>query len=316
MTTITRSVKDQMLPLIKNPPPWPNGARCAVCFSFDMDVESLLHLYQRDAAPSRLATSSALRYGPFVSIPRLIDIFRHYGMKQTFFVPGWCIETYPDAIEALLKEGHEIGHHGWLHEKPNTLSADDEERVLDRALQAFDKVVGARPKGYRAPAYALSEHTPNLLVERGFVYDASLVGDDIPYLLKADKGSLVELPSDFALDDWVQYVNMKEFGFMMPIQAPERAMEVFRAEFDAAWNHGGLWISVWHPFVSGRLARAEAIVRLIEHMNAKGDVWFAPMSEIAAHVNSLIETGAWTPRADQVPYWNKPVDHLVTANRG
>lgn len=305
-----------MLPLIKNPPPWPNGARCAVCFSFDMDVESLLHLYQREAAPSRLATSSALRYGPFVSIPRLIDIFKHYGMKQTFFVPGWSIETYPKAIEALLEAGHEIGHHGWLHEKPNTLSAGDEERVLDRALQAFDKVVGARPKGYRAPAYALSEHTPNLLVERGFTYDASLVGDDIPYVLKADKGALVELPSDFALDDWVQYVNMKEFGFMMPIQAPERAMEVFRAEFDAAWNHGGLWISVWHPFVSGRLARAEAIVRLIEHMNAKGDVWFAPMSEIAAHVNSLIETGAWTPRTDEVPYWTKPVDHLVTASRG
>lgn len=305
-----------MLPLINNPPPWPNGARCAVCFSFDMDVESLLHLYQREAAPSRLATSSALRYGPFVSIPRLIDIFKHYGLKQTFFVPGWCIETYPKAIEALVEAGHEIGHHGWLHEKPNTLSASDEERVLDRALQAFDKVIGKRPQGYRAPAYALSEHTPNFLVERGFTYDASLVGDDIPYRLKADKGTLVELPSDFALDDWVQYVNMKEFVFMMPIQAPERAMEVFRAEFDAAWNHGGLWISVWHPFVSGRLARAEAIVRLIDHMVAKGDVWFAPMSEIAAHVNYLIETGAWTPRTDEVPFWTKPVEHLVTASRG
>ena len=151
-----------MLQLIDNPPPWPNGARCAVCFSFDMDVESLLHLYQRDAAPSRLATSSALRYGPFVSIPRLIDIFRHYGMKQTFFVPGWCIETYPDAIEALLKEGHEIGHHGWLHEKPNTLSADDEERVLDRALSPRRSGLDGLAKRLVAAKLGPVEHDPEL----------------------------------------------------------------------------------------------------------------------------------------------------------
>jgi peptidoglycan/xylan/chitin deacetylase (PgdA/CDA1 family) len=303
-------------PLIANPPPWPDGARCAACFSFDMDVESLLHLYHREAAPSRLATSSALRYGPTVAIPRLIEIFRRYEMRQTVFVPGWCIETYPAAVAALVEAGHEIGHHGWLHERPNTLSAGDEERVLDRALAAFDRVVGRRPSGYRAPAYALSEHTPRLLVDRGFDYDASLVGDDIPYLLRTGNGSLVELPSDFALDDWVQYVNMKEFGFMMPIQAPERAMEVFRAEFDAAWAHGGLWISVWHPFVSGRLARADAMIRLIEHMQEKGGVWFAPMAEIAAHVRRVIAEGRWTPRVDDVPFWTEPVDHLVTPVRG
>jgi peptidoglycan-N-acetylglucosamine deacetylase len=304
------------LSLISNPPPWPNGARCAVCFSFDMDVESLLHLYHREAAPSRLATSSALRYGPQVAIPRLIEIFRHFGLRQTVFTPGWCIETYPWAIEALLEAGHEIGHHGWLHERPNTLSRGDEERVLDRAIEAFNRIVGAPPVGYRAPAYALSEHTPGLLLDRGFRYDASLVGADVPYVLETDRGPLLELPSDFALDDWVQYVNMKEFGFMMPIQAPARAMEVFRAEFDAAWRHGGLWVSVWHPFVSGRLARAEAIVELIEHMMGRGDVWFASMREIAEHIQGLIDRGEWAPRRDKVPFWTGPVDHLVTASRG
>ena len=302
--------------LIANPPAWPNGARCAVCFSFDMDAESLLHLYNPDKAPSRLATSSALRYGPEIAVPRLIEIFKRYDMQQTFFIPGWCIETYPKTIEALVKTGHEIGHHGWLHERPNTLSRGDEEKVLDRTLLAFDRIVGKRPSGYRAPAYALSEHTPKLLIERGFDYDASLVGDEIPYMLETGDGTLVELPSDFSLDDWVQYVNMKEFGYMMPIQAPSRAMELFRAEFDAAWNNGGMWIAVWHPFVSGRLARAEAMVRLIEYMKKKGDVWFAPMSEISTHIRGLIARGEWTPRTDTIPYWKEPVEHLVKASRG
>ncbi|MDF2813004.1 MAG: ribulose phosphate epimerase [Microvirga sp.] len=301
--------------LIANPPPWPNGARCAVCFSFDMDVESLLHIHHRDTAASRLATSSALRYGPSVAIPRLIEIWKHFNLRQTIFIPGWSIETYPHAVEALVAAGHEIGHHGWLHERPNTLSRDAEERVLDRALQSFDKIVGERPVGYRAPAYALSEHTVDLLIERGFAYDASLMGDDVPYILRSKRGTLLELPSDVALDDWIQYVNMPEFGCQMPIQSPQRAMEVFQAEFDAAWTHGGLWISVWHPFVSGRLARADAIVRLIEHMVAKGDVWFAPMREIAAHIEGLIATGSWTPRTDDIPFWTDRVDHLVTSGR-
>jgi hypothetical protein len=77
---------------------------------------------------------------------------------------------------------------------------------------------------------------------------------------------LVELPSDHSLDDWPQYVNMREFNMGIPTKSPAQAMEVFRADFDAAWTHGGLWATIWHPFVSGRLARAEAMVGLFEHM--------------------------------------------------
>jgi len=89
------------------------------------------------------------------------------------------------------------------------------------------------------------------------------------------------------------------------------ATALFREEFDAAWEQGGLWITIWHPFVSGRLGRAAAIVRLIEHMQAKGGVWFAPLAEVAAHVHGLIESGAWTPRVETVPFWENPVPQLV-----
>jgi peptidoglycan/xylan/chitin deacetylase (PgdA/CDA1 family) len=300
------------LGLIQNPPPWPNGARCAACFSFDMDAESLLHLYHRDKAADMVAMSSALRYGPLVAVPRLIEIWRRYAIRQTVFVPGWCVETYPQAVEALAAAGHELGHHGYLHEKPNTLSPEDEETVFIRALDAFKRVVGQKPVGYRAPAYAFSAKTLDLLIEHGFAYDASLMGDDVPYLISNGTKGLVELPSDYALDDWPQYVSMKEFGYQMPIQAPDEAFKVFRAEFEAAWNHGGLWIAVWHPFVSGRLARAEAMVKLLDDMMDRGGVWLAPMSEIAAHIAKLVADGTWTPRTDRLPYWREKVPHLVT----
>ncbi len=304
-----------MLRLIDNPPPWPNGARCAVCFAFDFDAESLLHLYYPDDSTRRISLSSSLRYGPRIAIPRLVHICRHFGIRQTVFVPGWCIETYPEAIELLVREGHELAHHGWLHERPNQLSRADEEHVLKKGMEAIEKATGKPPQGYRCPSGAYSEHTLDLLIENGFIYDASLGGDDVPYLVEGRAGRLVELPSDHSLDDWPQYVNMKEFNMAMTIQSPQRAMDVFRADFDAAWAHGGLWSSIWHPFVSGRLARADAMVGLIEHMQAKGDVWFATMAEIGDHIRDLVDRGEWAPRRERIPFWPEAVPQLARPSR-
>jgi hypothetical protein len=84
-------------------------------------------------------------------------------------------------------------------------------------------------------------------------------------------------------------------------------MEVFRAEFDAAWRHGALWISVWHPFVSARLSRLDAVIELIAHMRKKGGVWFAPLADITRHVNSLIAAGTWQPRQEHLPIYESPI---------
>ncbi|MER9565455.1 MULTISPECIES: polysaccharide deacetylase [unclassified Mesorhizobium] len=300
-----------MLKLIDNPPAWPNGARCAVCFAFDFDAESLLHLYYPEDSRRRITLSSTLRYGANVAVPRLVRIWQHFGIRQTVYVPGWCIETYPRAVEALVEAGHEIGHHGWLHERVNSLTPSDEAKVLRAGIKAIEAVTGKRPAGYRCPSGAFSPDTLNLLLDEGFSYDASLSGDDVPYLIESDRGAMIELPSDHALDDWPQYMNSRDFNHLLPIQSPEQAMKVFRAEFDAAWENGGLWSSVWHPFVSGRPARAQAMVDLLEYMVAKGGVWFATMEEIAAHSRGLIDRGEWSPRRERLPFWEKPVPQIA-----
>ena len=121
--------------LIRNPVPWPNGARCAVAVTFDLDADSVLHVAHPDTADSYLSTQSLLRYGAEVSIPRICDVYRDLGLTQTFFVPGWCIERYPAAIAAILEGGHEIAHHGYLHHPPNQLSADEELYWFQRLLR-------------------------------------------------------------------------------------------------------------------------------------------------------------------------------------
>ncbi len=299
--------------MIRNPVPWPNGARCAVAFTFDMDADSLLHLAHHRSADDRIAAMSALRYGPEIAIPRIVDIYARYGMKQTFFLPAWCMERYPAAVETILKGGHEIGHHGYLHEEPNSMDREDERAWMERSTAVIEQMTGQRPRGYRAPAYQFSRDTMDLLVEGGFAYDASLMGDDVPYVLRTPEGDVIELPSHMALDDWPHFQTSRELDYRATIKPPAQAMEVYAAEFDAMWQHGGLWIGVWHPFLSGRLARAQMICNLIEHMNAKGNVWFARLDEIAAHIRTVIDAGSWTPRIDNLPYYDRPIPELGDA---
>lgn len=303
--------------MIRNPVPWPDGARCAVAFTFDMDADSILHLAHHRSADTRVAATSFLRYGPEVAIPRLVDLYARFSMRQTFFLPAWCMERYPAAVELIASNGHEIAHHGYLHEAPNELDRDEERYWLERATEVIVSMTGERPKGFRAPSYKFSRDTLDLLLAQDFRYDASLMGDDVPYMLESAEGRrLVELPSHYALDDWPHFMSSRDFNYFMSIKAPDQAMEVYRAEFDAMWECGGLWIAVWHPFLSGRLARCLAIAKLIEHMHEKGKVWFARLDEIAAHVEALSASGEWTPRVDRLPFYPGPIPELGDAEPG
>jgi len=296
--------------VIKNPIPWPNGARCAVAFTFDMDADSILHLDHHSSAHNRVMALSMLRYGPEVAVPRIVETYKRFDMTQTFFLPAWCMERYPAAVEAVLRDGHEVGHHGYLHEHPNEMERDAQREWLHRSIEVIEHFTGARPKGYRAPSYNFSSHTLDLLVEAGFDYDASLMGDDIPYLLDNGAGTVVELPSHYALDDWPHFMTSRDFGYMTSMKTPAQAVELYQAEFDAAWEFGGLWIAVWHPFLTGRLARWAAIVKLIEHMHGKGGVWFATLEQISSHVRKVVADGTWQPRTDRLPYYDKPIPEL------
>jgi peptidoglycan/xylan/chitin deacetylase (PgdA/CDA1 family) len=293
--------------MISNPVPWPNGARCAVAFTFDMDADSFLHLSHPADSYRRVAVTSELQYGPKVGVPRILDLYKRYDLKQTFFIPAWCIEQYPDTVDAIVSAGHEIGHHGYLHEHPNERGLEEEQYWLQRSIEVIQRHTGQRPRGYRAPLYNFSENTLDLLLAEGFSYDASLMGDDIPYLISSEMGDLVEIPSHWGLDDWPPYVHMSDIDFVMPIKAPSQAITAFRDEFDAAWESSGLWVGVWHPFVTGRLARMRVVEQLLQYMLEKGDVWIASMEEIAAHVRSATESGEYTPRVDNLPYYREPV---------
>lgn len=264
---------------------WPVGYRAAASFTFDVDAESCVLAHDSSAA-NRMSLMSHQSYGPRVAVPRLLRLLERQDVRATFFVPGFTADCYPDTVKAILDGGHEIGHHGYLHEPMQGIDASTEARYLDRGLDALDRVAGVRPLGYRAPWWETNWHTPKLLAERGFLYDSSLLDGDKPYRFAVEPNSaetLIEIPVDWALDDWEQYAFYPGVTGSGVIESPAKVLEMWTLEAEAHHLEGGCFVLTNHPFISGRPSKAVALQRLIENVKGMDGMWVATLGDIAAH---------------------------------
>jgi hypothetical protein len=282
--------------MLLHPLDWPNGKRLAASITFDIDADSLIRNARPEDGHFRLAPVSMGRYGPTVAVPRILDTYRRFGLKQTFFIPAWVMETYPATVEAILKDGHEIGHHSWRHEDPMGHSDDHEAELFGRAMEVHQMMTGQSPRGYRAPVYNITPAIVGRLIEQGFLYDSSLMADEMPYLLKAPEGELIELPPHWGNDDWPPFAHFEEIGYLMPVRAPSDGIRAFTEEYDAMRDAGGFWMPVLHPFLTGRLARWAAMEAWLETVLKADEAWFAPIEDIARHA----QANAVKLRTDQI----------------
>jgi len=273
---------------------WPDGYRAAAALTFDLDAESAVLAIDPSSA-GRLSVMSHQRYGPLVGTPRLLELLRRHDVRATFFVPGFTAERYPDVVRRILDGGHEIAHHGYLHESAAGLDARQEKALIERGLEALDRVAGIRPVGYRAPFWETNDHTPRLLADLGFDYDSSLMDDDVPYLLDPGGGRrpLVEIPVHWGLDDWEQYAYLPGITGAGVIESPRKAYEMWHLELEAMHAEGGCFVLTLHPFLSGRPGRARVVDELLGTMRTLPGLWIPTLAEIAAQARS---EGAGRPR--------------------
>jgi peptidoglycan-N-acetylglucosamine deacetylase len=269
---------------------WPDGVRAAACFTFDVDAESPI-LFEHPESADWLDVMTHQAYGPRTGGPRILRLLDRRGIRATFFVPGHSAERWPATIRAIRDAGHEIAHHGFLHESSRGATPAEEEARLLRGLEALDRVAGVKPTGYRAPMWEMSRAGPEILARHGFRYDSSLMDADHPYRLAvaagADAPSLVELPVHWALDDWEAYAYLPAITGSGVIARPTEMLERWTLELDALVEDGGLFMLTNHPFLSGRASRAAALERLIEHAQSIDGLWIATCGEIAEWVDGL-----------------------------
>jgi peptidoglycan-N-acetylglucosamine deacetylase len=283
---------------------WPQGHRAAATLGFDMDAEAVALTVQPSSA-GRLSVMSHQAYGPLTGVPRILRVLEQRGVRATFFCPGFTAERYPDLLRRVRDAGHEVAHHGYLHEAVAGMTAAEEAAMLDRGLDALDRVLGERPVGYRAPMWEATYATAGLLLDRGFAYDSSLMDGELPYLLaegtQPNARALVEIPVHWALDDWEQYAYVPELFGSGLIEDPEKAWSMWSAELAATTEEGACFTLTNHPFLSGRPARVRVLDRLIGRMQDTEGLWVATAGEIAAHVAGLGLRPRVFPRPEPQP---------------
>jgi len=260
---------------------WPGGARVAVMLTFDFDAETLWLSRDPENAKRPGILSKGL-YGARVGVPKVLELLADFGLPATFFVPGWTAERHVSRCEAILAAGHEIGHHGYLHELTHPDFPDQEVEALDRGLEALQRMLGLRPKGYRSPAGETSENMIRLLAERGFLYDSTLMDAIDPYrhILPDGSPGPIELPWHWSLDD----APFSMFSRQTPrtIVDADSILKIWIDEFEEIHRWGGLFDLVLHPQFIGRPNRLAMLRRFIEHVRGKDGVWFATGEQVAS----------------------------------
>jgi peptidoglycan/xylan/chitin deacetylase (PgdA/CDA1 family) len=267
---------------VLRPKSWPGGARCAVALSFDSDHETN-ELRDGGKSISRLSWG---QYGSRVGVPRILDILERYGAKASFYVPAVAALLHEEEQRRVVAEGHELGIHGWIHELNSVLPYQIERDLMLRAADALEKIAGIRPVGLRTPSWEFSPNTLAIEKEMGLLYDSSLMADEDCYelMLHGEPSGVVEVPVEWIRDDAV-YFMMHRFQSLRPYTPPTDVFDIFRREFDYAYEQGGLFQLTMHPHVITARSRIWILEELIRYATSK-DVWFATHAEVAAYAKT------------------------------
>ena len=324
-------------PLISSPVPGGSGVSrghrgggpkeifCA--FGIDVDaVAGWLGSYGGEDSPCDI--SRGLFSGE-VGVPRLVELFRRFGIRTTWFIPGHSAETFPDQCRMVADAGHEIGVHGYSHENPIAMTREQETAVLDKCIDLIEKLGGRRPTGYVAPWWEFSPVTNELLLERGIKYDHSLMNNDfhpfyvrvgdawtkIDYgrdahewmkpLVRGRETELIDIPGNWYLDDLPPMMFIKSapnsFGFIKPRDVEE----LWRDQFDWVYREYdyAVFTLTIHPDVSGRPQVLLMLERVYEYIASHAGVRFCTFDEIADDFRRRCPPGSSIgPDGRVVPY--------------
>ncbi len=260
---------------------WPGGSRVAVALSFDSDHETI-PLRDGETGPGRLSQGE---YGSRVGARRILALLAGRGIPATFFMPAVSALLHPDEVRRYAAEGHEVGMHGWIHERTATLPPAAERDLALRSAEVLEGCTGIRPTGIRTPSWDFSSATLGIIRELGLSYDSSLMADDEPDEIVQDgePTGIAEIPVEWIRDDAV-YFPMERYSALRPYASPRSVLAIWIDEFEGAYTDRGLFQLTMHPHVIGHRSRMAVLSELLDHIGSRQGVWFATHAQVARHV--------------------------------
>jgi peptidoglycan-N-acetylglucosamine deacetylase len=276
-----------------------------VALTFDFDAfSSWIGTY-------KTTNASALSRGEFgvEGMRRVLRLLEKHGIPATFFVPGHSALAFPDSVRAAIAADHEIGHHGFVHERITELSPERELEVLKIGIDILSDLTGKRPVGYRSPSWEFTTSTLDFLLAENFTYDSSLMASDyVPYWPRqgdrftsdgpyvfGTPAPIVELPVSWELDDMPHFSFLR--GVNTGLKTPTQVLEIWYEEFRyfREETDGGCWTLTMHPQIIGRGHRVRMLDELVSRMK-QTDVVFTTLARAA---NAWRSEQSATPPGDR-----------------
>lgn len=239
----------------------------------------------RDIAEGRASTPDAAEPGLAIGYPRLLALLDELDLRGTFFIEGWNGLHHPERVLQLAERGHEVGLHGWVHEKFAALDKRGAEQLLHDGTASLARL-GLTPAGFRAPGGLRGQYTIPILRSLGYRYDSSsgrepdADADEVfvkPGLLAPD---LAHIPWRAAMVDSIQYLRH-------PVRprTPKELEAGWLAAIDGAAAARATVTVVIHAFVSGVDDERFAVVRrVLTHARKRGDIEVTTAGALAERV--------------------------------
>jgi polysaccharide deacetylase family protein (PEP-CTERM system associated) len=205
---------------------------------FTVDLEEWFHVCgvaalardRWDRLPSRVEETT----------DRVLDLLDACSVPATFVVVGWVAERHPALIQRVVAAGHQIGSHGYAHERVYDLGPERFADDLESSVAALRAVGVGRVQAYRAPEWSINERSLwalDTLAAGRFSIDASmaplrLVGDPAyprhVHMRATAAGALLEVPPLVA--DRCGHVMPMGWGWGLRMSSPRRVLNAIAAE--------------------------------------------------------------------------------------
>ncbi|PPQ74027.1 hypothetical protein CVT24_012623 [Panaeolus cyanescens] len=280
--------------------------RVLIGFGVDVDaVAGWLGSYGGEDSPLDISRGM---YAGEVGVPRLLKLFKKYGITTTWFIPGHSLETFPEEMKAVRDAGHELGLHGYSHENPVAMSVQQQKDILDHTYKLLTEFNhGVPPKGSVAPWWETSKEGTDLLLDKGIEYDHSSMAHDsqayymrdedswtkINYgaqahewmkpLRKGKETGLVCIPANWYLDDLPPMMFIKSSPNSHGWVNSRDVEQLWKDTFTYCYREEEEFIFpiTIHPDVSGRPHVLLMLERFIEWVNTHENIHWVPMIEMA-----------------------------------
>jgi allantoinase len=278
----------------RQPLRWPNGARVALILTFNLetwdltkDTEKAYYAGGPPILPDVLPGNTPdfpnftwREYGQRVGLWRLYDLFDELGAKASCTTNAVTFERRRAMVDACLERGWELLAHNWEQGELLTDFAhqpEKEREIVLRTLDAFEKHVGRKAKGWLSSSLRSTLQTADILAEYGCIFYCDQLNDDQPYLIRTPSGPIVSTPYSNEINDFT-FITRKNYTTDQFRDALIEELDVLYAEGEKT---GRIMNVGLHPHVSGRAHRVRALREFIQHAQSLSGVWWATREEIA-----------------------------------